>query len=385
MKPKTIIFLNDNPLPKIFTQGTISAKELRLRAAISSIQRIYVITPAGTGVSTGSNRVGPLEKKIIIHHLPSCPYYFRSVPLFIWGLYYGLKYKPDVIEAESPIISGPAAIFIGRLLHIPTLIEVRASYHHLIKSKLNYLPYWLKKIFLDLVYFFTLNHANTIIANSKTYKKELARWGIPSTTVNPGLQYPPTNLTSSKTTKLTHPKTIKFGYLGRLAPEKGAHLLIQAFALTLQKANQPLQLFIAGDGPELTHLKNLSQKSPAGKHIHFLGLQPNYKTLAKWHILVNPCIAQAPLEMVNAEAALMGVPVITYGTKTIPETVVHLQTGLIVTAHHPQALAAAMIKLVHNHALRNKLGQAGPSFAKKYYDFGKQVKSLEKVYISLTR
>ncbi len=84
--PRSILFLNENPLPAVYTQGTVSGKELRLRSALRWVKVVHVLAPKGKWVGDTHNaNIGELEKKIVIHHIPAWPYYLRAIPLFFWA------------------------------------------------------------------------------------------------------------------------------------------------------------------------------------------------------------------------------------------------------------------------------------------------------------
>ena len=373
---KTILYLNDNPLPSVFTKNTIPGKEYRLRAALPDIHSIHVICPPDHH-SNPNIEPTPLEKKIIIHHILPWPYYLRCLPLFIYGFYYAHKYKPILIEAESPIISGVAAVLIGKILSIPTIVEVRASYHHLIKFHLTFIPLTIKKSILNFIYFRVLTHANAVIANSSLYQTNLNQHHIPSTVINPGLQYPPPTSNQKSSIPI-------IGYLGRLVPEKGVRLLIDAASILTNDASCPhFKVEIAGNGPEQSSLIDLVNQLNLNHRISFLGQVPNYSTLKRWYLLVNPNLVHHPLEMVNAEAALLGVPVICFGTSRYPETVKHLQTGIKIKSSTSPQLAKAIKHLLTHPSLHHQLSQNGPKFARRHYCFESQVSRLRQLYQQL--
>jgi glycosyltransferase involved in cell wall biosynthesis len=377
-----ILFLNENPLPKTFCQGTISGKELRLRAAIKNVESIHVIAPKGNWVGDkNQNEIGALERKIHIHHIPPWPYYFRAIPLFIWGFYWARKTNTDVIEAESPIISGPAAVLIGKFFKKPSIVEVRASYSELIKLKVQWLPYNVKKWLLDIVFKSTLKHASGVIVNSHFYKKQLLEIGIASTVINPGIQLQSIKVLSKKQTSAF----ITLGFLGRLEPEKGVMLLIEAFDLITQNTNMPkkLQLLIAGEGSQKKRLEKFVENIPGlDAKVTLLGFQNAAEFLPKIDVLINPNIVSHPLEMVNVEAAFLGIPVICFGNNDVPETVIHNKTGIKVGRTSADDLRLCIERIIRQENLRLKLSNQSRLLAKKY-SFTDQVKKLHSLYRNL--
>ena len=57
-------------------------------------------------------------------------YYFSWISLFWNGYKLHKKHHFDVIHAESPHISGIAAVMLGKLFHIKIIVEYRVSYRN---------------------------------------------------------------------------------------------------------------------------------------------------------------------------------------------------------------------------------------------------------------
>lgn len=340
MKHRTL-FLNENPLPRPFTRGSISGKELRLRAALDIVDEVHALSLPGRAVQTSDSRKGPLERKIVIHHTLPWPYYLSWLILFLHGFVYVIRFRPKIIEAESPILSGISAALLGRLFRIPVLVEVRASYDELIKMKLRFVPFALKKAVLHFVQRFVFRRASVIVANSKTYQKQIKEMGFDAVVINPGLQYAPKIVREKKKQKI-------IGYLGRLVPEKGVDNLLRACKLIesdLIKGGWSIE--IAGDGPSRLELEKLASELFGGRvKVRFLGYVNNYAALARFSVLVNPCLVNHPLEMVNVEAAHMHVPVVCFGNKDIPETVIDNKTGVKADSQTITDLAIAIKKIL---------------------------------------
>jgi glycosyltransferase involved in cell wall biosynthesis len=249
----------------------------------------------------------------------------------------------------------------------------------LIHHRLKWLPLFLKKRLLQIVEAWSYDHASIIIANSRTYQSRLKMRGYQSTVINPGLQLHqipqlPKSIPRDK-------KRFVIGYLGRLVPEKGVHLLIEAVELLVSEPGLPVfHVEIAGEGEERLKLEQLVSQYHLEHCVSFLGQVENVSVLTHWDILVNPCLVNAPIEMVNAEAAFLGVPVICFGNLVYPETVVHQKTGLKVLPKTPIVLKNAIKSLLTNIDLISTLKKNGPAFASTHYRFQDQVKKLESLY-----
>ena len=371
--PNTILFLNENPLPRIFSTTTVSGKELRLRAMLDEIDHIHVIAFPGMVVESSPEVAQrEIEKKIIIHRLTSWPYYLRWIPLFFAGWWHAKKIRPLVVEAESPIISGIAAILIKKTTQAKVVIEVRASYDQLLHFRATAIPVAIKKYLLQRVTDWVYKNADHIIANSHHYQKRIPK-ACSSSIINPGISI----------TNHTHKKQLKIGYMGRLVKEKGVdHLLKATHHIKEFLIEKNIRVEIAGDGPEREELQRMTKVLRIEKLVTFIGMVPNISTLSTWKIAINPNLVNHPLEMTNIEAASVATPVISYGTKQLPETVEHNHTGLVVNTGEIHLLAAAIKQLVSNEKRRAQYGKNAVIFAKKYA-IEKQAQRLRSTYKQL--
>jgi glycosyltransferase involved in cell wall biosynthesis len=385
MKPSSksnpvILFLNENPLPAEFTTATIPGKELRLRTAIDTISAVHVITFKGTlPIHHQSKERTMLEKKIIVHRLPPWPHYVKTIPLLVYGAYLIMKLKPASIEAESPLFSGLAAVMLHKLTRVPALIEVRTTFSSMLHHRLPWIPAPVKSHLLDHIQRFVLSQATAVIVNSRYYRNWLRTLGIEATIINPGLQ-----LAFIPIHNPSHPPPIILGYMGRLVSEKGPQILIQAIT-HLREQNDglpPFQVHIAGNGPLKSSLIQSIKQCKLSSIIKLVGQKPN-TVIATYDILINPCLVDAPLEMVNVEAAAMGVPVVTFGRSDCPETVIHGQTGIVVKTKTPAALAKAIRMLMINENKRITMGQKALKRIPSSYLFNNQVTRLHRLYRQL--
>lgn len=377
MPKHIVLYLNENPLDAVFTVSSIAGKELRLRAAIPNVSAVHVLTfPGLPPINLASNLTTDIEKKIHLHVLPPCPHYFKTIPLVVFGLYYAFKFKPTTIEAESPLFSGIAAVIIGKITHLKTLVEVRTTFLSLINLRLPFVPYDIKFWLVNSIQQLSLRHATAVIVNSRFYYHWLKTIGIDSTIINPGIQ----NLDLKRLALKQLPPIFTFGYFGRLVTDKGPHIFLKALKiLAMSPSIPPFRAVIIGHGPLLPSLMETAEKNGLGSHLRFLRPVKAIEAFTRFHVLVNPCLVDAPLEMVNAEAAACRIPVIAFGRNHCPETVIANQSGLLSKEKTAKALANMMRQLLINPALYRQLCEGGKILA-SHYRFDTQVKKLLELY-----
>lgn len=373
----SILILNENAVPKEPFYLSIHGKEWRLRSALKSINAIHVVTfkllsPANSPPPI----ISPLEAKIHLHFLPSVHQYLKPLFLFFYGFYYLKRFQPKFIETESPIFSGLAGVLLGKLFKLPVVVEIRTDFISMTQFRLNFLPLSLRRHLVQQLIGYVLSQAKLIVCNSQTFQRFAHSYNPNTVVVNPGLPPSTPNLTPANP-----PPPYHLGYLGRLAAEKGPQILIAAAAILKHTpALPPWDLTLAGDGILKSSLQDQINRLKLNSHVQLIGFQSNFSYLSQLHLLINPCLADAPLEMVNVEAASIELPVITFGRHGLPETVIQKQTGLVVWPKTATALASAIISILNQPSTLTSLSHAGPKFAQTHFSFSSQANRLQVAY-----
>ena len=96
-------------------------------------------------------------------------------------------------------------------------------------------------------------------------------------------------------------------------------------------------------------------------------------------VLVHTCDVE-PFGRIAIEAMAASRPVVGPTAGGISETVLHEQTGLLVTPGDPTAFAAATLRLLRDQGLRERLGSAGRMHVLTNYTVSRQVKQLTSIY-----
>jgi glycosyltransferase involved in cell wall biosynthesis len=147
--------------------------------------------------------------------------------------------------------------------------------------------------------------------------------------------------------------------LGRLHPNKGFDLLLEALAET-----RNVTLWIAGDGPLRSSLERLASRLGIAGRVRFLGWREDVpQLLAAADLLVCPSLHE-PLGNVVIEAWSAGLPVVATASDGPAALIQDGESGILVPlpgsrGGGPQALAQAIERVCADPALRAKLGEAG--------------------------
>jgi glycosyltransferase involved in cell wall biosynthesis len=156
----------------------------------------------------------------------------------------------------------------------------------------------------------------------------------------------------------------RIGYVGRLAGQKRADLLVEAFGRMREVAH----LIIVGDGPLRSVVVAAMQRSPALARISLHGFVPHEEVptvLASLDVLALPSMYEE-MGSVLVEAMVSGVPVVASRVGGIPEVVVDGETGVLVPPGDVDALAGALDRLVADPARRRTMCLAARRRAVRY-------------------
>ncbi|MGZ8245560.1 glycosyltransferase family 4 protein [Methylomagnum sp.] len=154
--------------------------------------------------------------------------------------------------------------------------------------------------------------------------------------------------------------------MGRLVPQKGFDLLIEAFA-TLAPRFGDWHLVVFGEGAERAALeRQIAQLGLEGR-VSLPGVVKAPETILPLADLFAVSSRYEGFCLVLAEAMALGLPVISFNCPTGPSEIVRDgEDGLLVPPEDTDALAAAMARLMTDEAERRRLGQNARQAAQRY-------------------
>lgn len=162
------------------------------------------------------------------------------------------------------------------------------------------------------------------------------------------------------------------GCVGRLAPVKGVEYFIRmAGSLGFQLPRA--RFVIAGSGPEESHLREIAYAHGLGERLAFLGhVSLVAPVLAACDVVVIPSLSEG-MPTVALEAMALGKPVVGTRVGGLVDVVVDGETGLLVPSADPEALAAAVARLLRDPALATRMGEAGAARAEERFTVQRMV------------
>jgi glycosyltransferase involved in cell wall biosynthesis len=166
--------------------------------------------------------------------------------------------------------------------------------------------------------------------------------------------------------------------LGRLSPEKGQDVLLEAFGRLTDAEH--VHLLLAGDGAARTALERRAAAPALGGRVHLLGwVDEPWRLLGAADGFVLPSRSEGlPLALLEALAA--GLPVVATRVGAVAEVLEDGRCGLLVKPGDPRALTEALQAFVTDPSLRARLAGAGRARIAGAYDVAQQTRALENLY-----
>ena len=158
------------------------------------------------------------------------------------------------------------------------------------------------------------------------------------------------------------------GYLARICPEKGLHLLVDAFyRLTTKVGSDKAQLKVTGylskkDEPYLEQLMKQVDAWGLSDAFDYWGEVDRHQKidfLNSLHVLSVPTTYKESKGLFILEALANGVPVVQPRHGSFPELIAATSGGILVDIESPDAIAAGIAQLMNDRGYREQLGQQG--------------------------
>jgi glycosyltransferase involved in cell wall biosynthesis len=172
------------------------------------------------------------------------------------------------------------------------------------------------------------------------------------------------------------------GTVSRLIPEKGVHLLLDAFE-GCARLVESASLVIVGDGPARTALEADARRRGLAGRTHFLGHLPRDRVSAAiraFDVFVFPTFFGEGFGLVVLEAMAWGKPIVTTRVISIPEIVADERTGLVVPPRDVDAMRTALLRLLHEPALAARLGAAARREVEQRFGLDRMLEETARVY-----
>lgn len=171
------------------------------------------------------------------------------------------------------------------------------------------------------------------------------------------------------------------GSLGNIRPAKAYDELLKAAALTI-RLKKNVRFVIAGQGKGKLYesLLELRSELKLDEHVFFLGFNDDPADFLSNLDLFLLSSRSEGFSISTIQAMAAGLPVIVTRSGGPQEIVRHKESGWLIDTAAPQQIANAVIRLVDDPALRQRLAIAGQNHAIKTFDIKNMIRSYEEIY-----
>jgi glycosyltransferase involved in cell wall biosynthesis len=172
------------------------------------------------------------------------------------------------------------------------------------------------------------------------------------------------------------PRSVTIGYLARICPEKGLHLLVEAFRMLAEDAAlPPLRLHAAGylapaERPYLDAIRARLAEWGLAERFTYLGELDRAAKIAflqSLSVLSVPTVYRESKGLFVLEAWANGLPAVLPSHGTFPELMAETGGGLLFEPHQPAALAAGLRRMIRDPDFATQCGRQAQQIAHQRY------------------
>jgi glycosyltransferase involved in cell wall biosynthesis len=290
--------------------------------------------------------------------------------------------RPDLVHLTSALLSGMVEE-LKRRLKVPVLCSLQGD-----DIYLEALPEPYRQRCLDMV----RRHCRSIdgfISTSHYYADFMAGYfDIPRERIH--VVWPGINLAGHGGPRpAADGRAFTVGYFARICPEKGLHVLAEAFRLLRQTPGAPpCRLRVSGwlgenNRPFFEEVRDmLAGAGLAGdfEHVESPGHGDKVRFLQSVDVLSVPTTYREPKGLYVLEALANGVPVAQPRHGSFPELVQATGGGVLVEPDDPADLARALGRLADDPGECEKLGSAGKEAVHRHFHAERMARETAEVY-----
>jgi glycosyltransferase involved in cell wall biosynthesis len=336
-----------------------------------------------------------LYRDIHLHRLPFLPKWLGKLnaaftfpaffsPVWLWNMYRrGYKHSCDVIIVRD-LPMAPAAIFIGRLLRIPVIMDMAECYPEMLRSrwkhqKASFIDRLVRNPALaDKVEKWAVRSLDAVLPVVQESRDRLVRMGV-----DPSRVFIVSNTPEKKrfdeaaaTVEAVAPadRPLEVFYVGLVNASRGLDTVIDAVDL-FAKAGGKMTLRVVGTGAQLAYLQKTVVERNLHSHVVFEGWVENTRVPAMVaradagivpHHSTTHWQNTIPNKLFDYMAA--GKPVITTNVPPVARVVNEASCGMVFEDYNAQQLAR-IFETLQDRALCRTLGENGRRAVAERYNW----------------
>ncbi|HJP70230.1 MAG TPA: glycosyltransferase [Candidatus Limnocylindria bacterium] len=386
-----IVLTTESYLPYI-SGVTISVEGLA-RGLRARGHDVLVVAPrpasGGPAAETGASGPAPEIAWLDSYQLPwIAPPMYRMPWPHPWSgaLRTAAAFEPDIVHAHSPFVTGLLALRLARATRAPLVFTHHtrfADYGHylgpLAPIGMAGVEAYLSRFWHACAAVIAPSHdmAAAITDRGGARRIEVIPTGVDVDAIRGAVAV------DVRATSGWPADAVVVASLGRLAPEKSSHVVLDAVA-----GVEDLRLLVIGGGPSEAALRQRAERPDLAGRVAFTGALPHPDALArlKGADLFAFASRTETQGLVLAEALAAGLPAVAVEGPGVADSIRDGVDGIIVPAE-PQAsradrLGATLATLVHDRDARARMAADAAEGAQRF-DIGRRIGQVEELYRSM--
>ncbi len=283
----------------------------------------------------------------------------------------------DLVHAHSPVAAIGSRIAFG--VRRPRLVYTE----HNVWARYHPVTYW-----ANMATFFRNDHVFAVaehVQASMRYPRPLSWLPMPPTeTLHQGIDVDvlPSPARDGVRAELGIADDAPVvGTIANFKTHKAHDVLLRA-AVDVRRAIPNVRFVLVGTGPLEADVRRLAETSGLNGTVVFAGFREDALRVASAFDVFTLASTYEGLSIALLEAMALGKPAVVTRVGGLPEVVDDGVTGLLVPSGEPGSLAGAIVRLLEDPGLRDRLGEAGRRRAATF-DIRRAVRRTEDVYEEL--
>ena len=244
-----------------------------------------------------------------------------------------------------------------------------------------------KSIFHEALLRFSLKRANYIFSTSRAMAKETNRYTNKKIEVTPfGVDM---NLFNPAKRKKTSTNTFLVGTIKALSDKYGIRNILEAVASIKKEGIIPIQLRIAGKGPQEQEYRDLARELGIDDITTWLGFISQDQAAIEWanmDVAIIPSTLESESFGVSAvEAQACGTAVIISDIPGLMEATNPGESSLVVRRNNTEDIIECIKQLYFDEKLLKALGIKGREYASEHYEIGKCFEHIYQLFCNMLR
>lgn len=303
------------------------------------------------------------------------------------------KLKPDIIHAHSPVLNAMPALNIGERLGIPTVYEIRAFWEDAAVDHGTTREGSLRYKATRALETSAIRRAAHVFTICEGLRADIVNRGIPAnkvTVIPNAVDVDNFQLAQAPNPDLQERWGLKgrtvVGFIGSFYAYEGLDLLVQSMPQILQQQPNAMLLLVGG-GPQEAALKALVHTLNLQAQVVFTGRVPHAEVSRYYDlidVLAYPRHSMRLTELVTPlkplEAMAQGHMFVASDVGGHKELIDHGRTGWLFKADSVDALAQAVLDMLHNRSRWPELRANGRHFVESVRNWRNSVANYQAPY-----